>query len=190
MSLLIVAGIMIGYICSAVTDFVVTFAEDAQIVNLHNWTRGSFSGMNSENNAVIIVLTLLCFTGIMLMAKPISAYQLGEDYAASLGVNVRGLRICLILLSSLLAAIVTAYAGPVSFVGIAVPQLVKQLVRTSKPLILIPACFLGGAIFCMGCDLIARSVFAPTELSISTVTAVFGAPVVLAVMLKRQKERL
>ena len=190
MSLLIVAGIMIGYICSAVTDFVVTFAEDAQIVNLHNWTRGSFSGMNSENNAVIIVLTLLCFTGIMLLAKPISAYQLGEDYAASLGVNVRGLRICLILLSSLLAAIVTAYAGPVSFVGIAVPQLVKQLVRTSKPLILIPACFLGGAIFCMGCDLIARSVFAPTELSISTVTAVFGAPVVLAVMLKRQKERL
>ena len=104
--------------------------------------------------------------------------------------NVRGLRVLLILLSSLLAAVVTAYAGPVSFVGIAVPQLVKQLVKTSKPLLLIPACFLGGAIFCLGCDLIARSVFAPTELSISTVTAVFGAPVVLAVMLRRQKERL
>ena len=190
MSLLIVAGIMIGYICSAITDFVVTFAEDAEIVNLHNWTRGSFSGMNWENDAVIIVLVLLCFAGILLLAKPISAYQMGEEYAASLGVNVRGLRVLLILLSSLLAAVVTAYAGPVSFVGIAVPQLVKQLVKTSKPLLLIPACFLGGAIFCLGCDLIARSVFAPTELSISTVTAVFGAPVVLAVMLRRQKERL
>ena len=190
MSLLIVAGITIGYICSAITDFVVTFAEDAQIVNLHNWTRGSFSGMNAENDVVIMLLTVLCFLGILFLAKPISAYQLGEEYASSLGVNVRGLRVCLILLSSLLAAVVTAYAGPVSFVGIAVPQLVKQLVRTARPLILIPMCFLGGAIFCLGCDLIARCVFAPTELSISTVTAVFGAPVVIAVMLRRQKERL
>ena len=190
MSLLIVAGIMIGYICSAVTDFAVTFAEDAQIVNLHNWTRGSFSGMNWENVRTIVLSTVSCLAGILLLAKPISAYQMGEEYAQSLGVNVRRLRVLLILLSSLLAAVVSAFAGPVSFVGIAVPHLVKRLLKTARPLVLIPACFLGGGIFCLGCDVLARCLFAPTELSISTVTAVFGAPVVLVVMLRRQKERL
>ena len=91
----------------------------------------------------------------------------------------------LVLLSSLLAACVTAFAGPISFVGIAVPHLMKRLLGTAKPLVLIPACFLGGAAFCLFCDLLARTLFAPTELSISSVTAVFGAPVVIFMMLNR-----
>ena len=95
----------------------------------------------------------------------------------------------LILLSSILSACVTAFAGPISFVGIAVPYLVKRLLNTSKPIVVIPAVFLGGAVFCMGCDLIARTAFAPTELNISTVTSVFGAPVVIGMMLRRNKER-
>ena len=187
-STLIVAGIMIGYICSAATDFIVTFADDAQIVSLHNWTRGSLSGMNWADVAVMSVLTLLCLAGIFLLAKPISAYRLGEDYARSLGVSVPALRALLVLFSSLLAACVTAYAGPVSFVGIAVPQLIRALLRTERPLVLIPACFLGGGIFCLVSDLIARSLLSPAELSISTVTAVFGAPVVIAVLLRRKGE--
>ena len=81
-----------------------------------------------------------------------------------------------------------AYAGPISFVGIAVPQLIKYLFRSNRPILMIPACFLGGSVFCLLCDLIARTVFAPTELSISTVTAVFGAPVVLWVMMHRKRE--
>ena len=83
---------------------------------------------------------------------------------------------------------VTAFAGPVSFVGIAVPQIVKNLFHTSRPLLMIPASFLGGAAFCMFCDLLARTLFAPTELSISTVTAVFGAPVVIVILLRTRKE--
>lgn len=185
-STLIVAGIMIGYICSAATDFIVTFADDAQIVSLHNWTRGSLSGMNWADVAVMSVLTLLCLAGIFLLAKPISAYRLGEDYARSLGVSVPALRALLVLFSSLLAACVTAYAGPVSFVGIAVPQLIRALLRTERPLVLIPACFLGGGIFCLVSDLIARSILSPAELSISTVTAVFGAPVVIVILLRRK----
>ena len=187
-STLIVAGIMIGYICSAATDFIVTFADDAQIVSLHNWTRGSLSGMNWADVAVMSVLTLLCLAGIFLLAKPISAYRLGEDYARSLGVSVPALRALLVLFSSLLAACVTAYAGPVSFVGIAVPQLIRALLRTERPLVLTPACFLGGGIFCLVSDLIARSILSPAELSISTVTAVFGAPVVIAILLRRKGE--
>ena len=106
-----------------------------------------------------------------------------------MGVNIRAFRVTLIVLSSLLSACVTAFAGPISFVGIAVPHLVKRSLNTSKPLIVIPATFLGGAVFCMACDLIARTVFAPTELNISTVTSVFGAPVVIAMMMKRHRER-
>ena len=90
------------------------------------------------------------------------------------------------MLSSVLSACAAAFAGPVSFVGIAVPQLVKALFKTAKPLIVVPACFIGGAAFCLMCDLIARTLFAPTELSISSVTAVFGAPVVIAVMVRRR----
>ena len=125
----------------------------------------------------------------MLLSKPISAYLLGEAYARSVGVNIRRFRIALILLSSLLSACVTAFAGPISFVGIAVPFLIKQALGTSKPLPVIPATFLGGAVFCLACDLIARMAFAPTELNISTVTSVFGAPIVIFMLIRRQKGR-
>ena len=84
----------------------------------------------------------------------------------------------------MLTACVTAFAGPVSFVGIAVPQLMKSLFKTAKPPVILPACFLGGAGFCLGCDLIARTLFAPTELAIGSVTAVFGAPVVIWMLLR------
>ena len=190
MSMLVVSGVMIGYICSAITELIVTFADDADIVNLHNWSRGSFSGMAWHHVAVMAVVVSVTFLLIFFMAKPLSAYQLGEAYARNLGVNIRFLRVSLVVLSSILSACIVAFAGPVSFVGIAAPHLVKSLLGTTKPVLMIPACFLGGGIFCLFCDLIARVLFAPTELSISTVTAVFGAPVVLWVMMKRNKEKM
>lgn len=190
MSMLVVCGIMIGYICSAITDFFVTFAEDSNIVNLHNWSLGSFSGTSWNSvkiMAVIVLVTLVC---VFFLSKPIGAYQIGENYAQNLGVNIKALRVLLILLSSILSACVTAFAGPISFVGIAVPHLIKSLFKTAKPLVIIPAVFLGGAVFCLFCDLLARTVFAPTELSISSVTAVFGAPVVIYMMIRKQGRRV
>lgn len=187
MSMLVVGGVMIGYICSAITDFVVTFADDSNIVNLHNWSLGSFSGMTWNNVAVMGVVVGIAVLITFFMSKPIGAYQLGEVYAQNLGVNIKVFRILLILISSVLSACVTAFAGPISFVGIAVPHLAKSLLKTAKPILVIPACFLGGAVFCLFCDLIARTVFAPTELSISSVTAIFGAPIVIYVMIRRQK---
>ena len=188
MSLLVVGGVMVGYICSAITDFVVTFADDANIVNLHNWSQGSFSGTSWSNVRDMAMLVLVLLILAFLLSKPIGAYQMGESYARSMGVNVRRFRVELILLSSLLSACVTAFAGPISFVGIAVPHLVKSMLKTAKPLVVIPACFLGGAVFCLFCDLLARTMFAPTELSISSVTAVFGAPVVIAMMISRKRQ--
>ena len=189
MAVLLVAGIMIGYICSAVTDFIITFAEDSDIVNLHGWSLGSFSGMSWDGVVTAVIIVGITSALVFLLSKPIGAYQLGEAYAQSMGVNIRLFRVALIVLSSILSACVTAFAGPISFLGIAAPHLVKRSLNTSRPLVVIPATFLGGAVFCMACDLIARTVFAPTELNISTVTSIFGAPVVIGMMLRRQKEK-
>lgn len=189
MSMLVVCGVMIGYICSAITDFVVTFADDSNIVNLHNWSLGSFSGMDWSNVRVMTVVICLSMIAALWLAKPIGAYQMGETYAQNMGVNIRAFRVSLILLSSLLSATVTAFAGPISFVGIAVPHIIKKSFGTAKPLVVIPGCFVGGAVFCLMCDLIARNMFAPTELSISSVTAVFGAPIVIYMMINRRSEK-
>ena len=186
MSLLVVCGVMIGYICSALTDFLVTFADDSNIVNLHNWSLGSFSGMSWDNVRTMAVVCGRALILTFLLSKPLRAYQLGEVYAQNMGVALKAFRTALILLSSILSACVTAFAGPISFVGIAVPHLMKSLFHSAEPLLLIPACFLGGGAFCLMCDLIARTAFAPTEVSISSVTAIFGAPVVIYMMVRRK----
>ena len=183
-SMLIVAGVMVGYICSAATNFLVAFADDQSIVNLDNWSRGSFSGATWPDVGVIAVVVLAAGAAVLALSKPLGAYQLGEPHAQSVGVNVGALRMLIVLVSSLLSACVAAFAGPVSFVGIAAPHLAKRGVGSSRPLYVTPACLLTGAAFCCGCDLVARTLFSPIELSVSAVTAVFGAPVVIALMLR------
>lgn len=189
MAALLVGGIMIGYICSAITDFVVTFADDSDIVNLHGWSLGSFSGSSWSNIRVAAVIVAVAAVWTFLLSKPIGAYQLGEHYAQSMGVNIRLFRVLIILLSSVLSACVTAFAGPISFVGIAVPFLTRKAFGTSKPIVIIPGTFFAGAVFCMSCDLIARMALAPVELNISTVTSIVGAPIVIYMMVKREKGR-
>ena len=185
MASLLVGGIMIGYICSAITDFVVTFADDSDIVNLHGWSQGSFSGMSWSNIRVAAVVVGLAVLFTFFLSKPISAYQLGEAYAQSMGVNIKTFRVILILLSSILSACVTAFAGPISFVGIAVPFLARKAFGTSKPIVVIPGTFFMGAVFCMICDLIARMALAPVELNISKVTSILGAPIVIYMMIPK-----
>ena len=188
-AVLIICGIMAGYFCSAVTELAITFADDQNIVNLHSWSQGSFSGLSRANIKIIAIAVFVCLVFVFIISKPMGAYQLGEAYAKSSGVNIRMLKVSLILLSGLMSAIVAAFAGPVSFVGIAVPQMMKGLFGTEKPAFMIPATFLGGAVFCLFSDLLARLVFAPAELSISVVTSILGAPVVIWVMLKKRLGR-
>ena len=183
--MLLVVGIMVGYICSAVTDFCITFANDHDVINLTNWSMGSFSGANWEQVRTALWICIPGFIASFLLSKPVSAYLLSEAYAASMGVPVKAFRIVLLLVSSMLSACVTAIAGPISFVGIAVPHIARVLLKCSQPKILIPTVFLSGAVFCIFCDLIARTLFAPVELKIGTVTSVFGAPIVIYLMIKR-----
>ena len=189
MSMLLVIGIMMGYICSAVTDFCITFASEKDIAELTGWSMGSFSGATWS---AVGYSAALCLAGLglsWLLSKPIGAYALGEGYALSLGINLKLFRTCLILLTSLLSASVIAFAGPISFVGIAVPHIARSLLKTSRPARVIPVTFLCGAAFCMFCDLIARTAFAPTEMAIGTVTSFFGAPVVIYMMLTRRRAK-
>ena len=187
-AILVVCGIMTGYICSAITDLVVTFADDSNIVNLHNWSMGSLSGTNGKDAMMMTVIVVICLIATVILQKPIGAYRLGEAYALGGGVNVKLLRVMLILISSGLAATVTAFAGPISFVGIAVPHLMKGMTGTSEPKVMIPGCFLLGALITLACDCVARTLFAPTEVSISSVTAVILVPVVIAVMIRRKSK--
>lgn len=187
LAMLLVIGMMIGYICDAGTNFMVTFAESNQLRNFTIWSMGSFSGITWSTLAAAAALTLPTVAVVFLLSKPLKAYLLGENYARSMGVNVKAFRVALILLSSILAACVVAFAGPISFVGIAVPHITRLLFKTSRPMILIPATFLTGGVFCLLCDLIARTAFAPVELSISTVTSVLGAPVVIWLMIQRKR---
>ncbi len=187
MAALLLAGVMTGYIFSAVTELLITFAGDQDIVNLHGWSLGSLSGTDSEGAAVAAVTVLSVAFAVFLLSKPMNAYLLGEDYAGSMGVNIRLFQIVLIVLSSILSATATAFAGPVSFVGIAVPYLTRKSLGTGRPLFVIPASFLCGALLCLICDLISRMLFAPTEISLSTVTAFFGAPVVIRILVHRKE---
>jgi iron complex transport system permease protein len=188
MSMLLVVGIMIGYICSAVTDFCITFASEADITNLTHWGQGSFTSISWQSLLYASIVIGITFLLTFLLSKPLGAYQLGEGYAKSMGLNIKRFRIVIILLSSLLSATVTALAGPISFVGIAVPHITRIMLRSTKPIVMVPAVFLCGSVFCMFCDLIARTVFSPTELAIGTVTSAFGAPIVIWLMFNSRKK--
>lgn len=188
MSMLLVIGVMISNICSAITDFLINFAKEAEIVNLTYWAMGSFNGAGWANLKVAVIVIFPAVVAVFFLSKPMSAYALGEGYAQSLGVNIKLFRVLLIIFSSILSSCVTAFAGPISFVGIAVPHISRIMLKTSRPHLMIPASFLCGAVFCMICDLIARMMFSPTELSVGTVTSAIGAPIVIWLMVSRRSK--
>ena len=150
MSILLVIGIMISYICSAVTDLLINFANDSDIVNLTHWSMGSFSAATWQDVYISAFIVLPALIAVFLVSKPMGAYLMGEGYARSLGVDIKAFRVLLVLMTGILSSCVAAFAGPVSFVGIAVPHISRQLLKTSKPILMIPASFLCGAL-CRWC---------------------------------------
>lgn len=189
LSMLLVIGMMIGYLCSAGTDLMITFADNNEIQSFTLWSMGSFAGVTWEMLKVSAWIVLPTVIVVFLLVKPLNAFMMGESHARAAGVNVKLFRIGLIVLSSILTACVTAFAGPISFVGIAVPHITKIMFKTSSPKVLVPGVFLTGSVFCLLCDLLARTVMQPTELMISTVTSVFGAPIVIWLMIKRRSDK-
>jgi iron complex transport system permease protein len=184
---LLVAGLMVGYLCSGITSGLVVLAQREQLRNFILWGLGSFSGYTMGEALFLTGLVLPLAGAACFLAKPLNALLLGEKYARSGGAPMNALRCSIILITSLLGGAVTAFSGPIAFIGLAVPHLARIIWRTSDNRMLIPACFLLGGAVAGSCDLLARLLFAPVELPISAVTSFFGAPLVIGLLLKRSR---
>lgn len=185
---LLIVGLMMGYLCGAVTSVLTALAEKEKIKGFVLWQLGSFSGFKWSEIGVLVICGGAIVLGVYLLSKPLNAFLLGETYAASMGVNIRRFRVLILLCACALAGMITSVAGPVAFIGLAVPHMARLIFQTSDNRILIPgACLVGGLVASL-CDLIARMLLAPVELPLSAITAFFGAPVVIALLLKRRVE--
>ncbi|NLZ17644.1 MAG: iron ABC transporter permease [Desulfobulbaceae bacterium] len=183
---LLIVGLMVGYLCGAVTAILTALAEKEKIKGFVLWQLGSFSGFKWDEIVLLLVGGGCIITLLYILSKPLNAFLLGEEYAASLGVNIRRFRLLILLCSCALAGMITSMAGPVAFIGMAVPHMARLSFGTSDNRILIPGACLMGAVVTSLCDLIARSVMAPVELPLSAITAFFGAPIVISLLLKRR----
>jgi iron complex transport system permease protein len=182
---LLIVGLMMGYLCGAVTSILTALAEKEKIKGFVLWQLGSFSGFKWVEIEIMLVAGGLLLAGALLISKPLNAFLLGEDYAASMGVDIKRFRVLILLFASSLAGLVTSLAGPVAFIGLAVPHMARLSFGTSDNRILIPGACLMGAVVTSLCDLIARMWLSPVELPLSAITAFFGAPIVIGLLMKR-----
>ncbi|RXM79544.1 iron ABC transporter permease [Clostridium tetani] len=182
---LLIIGIMVGYICSAVTNILTAFADKEQLYGFIMWTKGSFSGFTWNNVGVLTSVGIPILVASFFTVKPLNAFLMGEEYAKSMGVNIKKFRLIIILIASILTAVVTAFTGPIAFIGLAVPHISRLIFKTSDNRVLIPGTVILGAIVTAFCDLICRTLFAPIELPISAITSFIGAPIVIYLIIKR-----
>jgi iron complex transport system permease protein len=183
---LLILGLMIGYLTSAVTSLLVAFAEAERLKGFTLWTLGSFSGYRWQELRLVMTLGLALLLGVYGLSKPLNAFLLGEDYAQTMGVNVRVFRVLIVFFSCALTALVTATAGPVAFIGLAVPHMARLSLGTADNRLLVPAAALMGGLVTVLCDMVARVLFAPVETPLSAVTSFLGAPVVITLLLRRR----
>ena len=183
---LLIVGLMMGYLCHAVTSVLVAFAEKEKIKGFVLWQLGSFSGFKWGEIHVLLLFGGLVLIVVYGLSKPLNAFLLGEDYASTMGVNIRLFRILILLCACALAGMVTSVAGPVAFIGLAVPHLVRLCFATSDNRILFPGTIVLGGTVTSLCDFLARVLFSPVELPISAITAFFGAPIVISLLMKRK----
>jgi iron complex transport system permease protein len=185
---LLIVGLMMGYLCHAVTAVLTALAEKEKIKGFVLWQLGSFSGFKWSEISILILVGGLILLAVYLLSKPLNAFLLGETYAASMGVNIRRFRILIMFCACALAGMITSMAGPVAFIGLAVPHMARLFFQTSDNRILVPGVCLIGALVTSLCDLIARMLLSPVELPLSAITAFFGAPIVIGLLLKRRVE--
>ena len=186
MATLLIAGTMIGYICSAITDFMVTFAEDSDIVNLHGWSQGSFSGMSWSNVRVAAVIIAVAVVLTFMLSKPIGAYQLGEAYAQSMGVYPQHTRMTGMVVTSLITAVAVSFFGVIAFVGLVVPHIVRKCIGDNEEF-LIPGSAIFGGMFLLLCDTVARTILSPIILPVGILTSFLGVPLFLFLLTRKKR---
>lgn len=184
---ILLIGLMLGYITSAVVSLLMYFAMPERIQTYISWTFGSFAGVSWSQIRILAPAILMGLLIAFLLSKPLNALLLGERYAQSLGMNIRTVRTWVIISASLLSGVTTAFCGPIGFLGIAVPHLNRKIFNTSDHKILIPACLLTGAIIAIAADIIAQLPGRQYTLPINAVTSLIGVPIVLWVLLRSQR---
>ena len=185
---LLIIGVMIGYLANAIIGVLKFLSPEEDVKAFVVWGLGSFSRVSGDEMVLFVVLMAILLPLSFLLVKPMNLLLLGERYAANLGLNIRKARLLVILCSGVLVAIVTAYCGPIMFIGLAVPHLARALFRTSDHRMLIPATMLCGAALALVCNLIARMPGFEGALPVNSVTALVGAPVIAAVLFRRRKD--
>ena len=184
--MLLIIGIMIGYISNSAISLLNFFATDEGVKSYMVWGMGSFGGVSMTNMPVFVSVSLIGLLGALLLIKPLNALLLGDRYAENLGVNILRVRNWLLIVTGLLTAITTAFCGPVAFIGLAVPHIARLLLTTDNHRQLLPATMLCGAVVALVCNLIC---FLPGEsgvIPLNAVTPLIGAPVIIYVIARRR----
>lgn len=187
---LLITGVMIGYIASAITGVLKAYSSEEDIHAYVIWGLGSFSRVTGGQVNTFVGMTAILLPIAMLMAKPLNILLIGDLYAHNLGLNVRRARLLAISSAGALTAVVTAYCGPIMFIGLAVPHIARGLFRTSDHRVLLPATMLCGIDLSLICNLICRMPGAGGVIPINSVTALIGAPVALYILLKKRKHSI
>lgn len=181
---------MIGYLANAIIGVLKFLSHEEDVKSFVVWGLGSFSRVSGDEMILFVVLMCILLPLACLLVKSMNLLLLGDRYAANLGLNIRRARMLVIISSGVLVAIVTAYCGPIMFIGLAVPHLARAIFRTSDHRILMPATALCGASLALVCNLIARMPGFEGALPVNSVTALVGAPVIAAVLFKRRKDEV
>lgn len=184
---ILIVGMMFGFMTGSIVSILQYFSNPDLIQNFIVWTFGSLSGVAWEQMRVFAPVVLVALLAALSFQKGMNALLLGEKYATGVGVNVKRLRVAMIATTSILAGTITAFTGPIAFIGIAVPHLARLIFKTSNHQVIIPATILTGAVVMLACDLISQLPGQQTTLPINSITALFGAPVILAMILNRKK---
>lgn len=184
--LLLIVGLMVGYVSSSAVALLNFFASEEGVKSYMVWGMGNFGGVSMDH---MLLFALLCLVGIIasiFLIKPLNIMLLGTQYAESLGINIRQIRNLLLVIVGLLTAVTTAFCGPISFIGLAIPHISRLLFRTDNHQILLPGTVLTGAVIALFCNLVC---YLPGELGIiplNAVTPLIGAPVIIYVIIKRR----
>jgi iron complex transport system permease protein len=186
MSILII-GLMFGSLTSAVISVLAYFSEAAQIQQYLFWSFGSLGNLTWNELLVFSLIYCVGIIGSISVIKPLNSFLLGENYAKSLGINIKRSRNIILLITSLLTGVITAFSGPIAFVGLAVPHIARMLFTTSNHKILIPSTAIIGAIVLLICDAIAQLPTSEFTLPINAITSLFGAPVVIWLLVRKKK---
>jgi len=187
---LLIIGVMIGYIATAIIGVLKFFSIEEDIRAYVIWGLGSFAKVSGNQMLLFCTIMAVLIPLSMLLVKTLNLLLLGDGYARNLGLNIKRARFWVILSSGILVAIVTAYCGPISFIGLAVPHLCRGIFQTSDHRILMPATVLAGASLALICNLIARMPGFEGVLPVNSVTALIGAPVVVSVLFRKRKNEI